>query len=71
MGVGFEKIYLMQNPLNASSSEVISTYVYKVGLLGANFSFSAAVGLFNSVINLILLLTVNFFARKVSETSLW
>jgi putative aldouronate transport system permease protein len=71
MGVGIEKIYLMQNPLNASSSEVISTYVYKVGLLGANFSFSAAVGLFNSVINLILLLTVNFFARKVSETSLW
>ena len=52
MGVGFEKIYLMQNPLNVSSSEVISTYVYKVGLLGANFSFSAAVGLFNSVINL-------------------
>jgi putative aldouronate transport system permease protein len=71
MGVGFEKIYLMQNPLNMSTSEVISTYVYKVGLLGANFSFSSAVGLFNSVINLILLLIVNSFARKVSETSLW
>ncbi len=71
MGVGFEKIYLMQNPLNSSSSEVISTYVYKVGLLGANFSFSSAVGLFNSVINLILLLSVNFAARKWSETSLW
>ncbi len=71
MGVGFEKIYLMQNSLNISSSEVISTYVYKVGLVGANFSFSSAVGLFNSVINLILLLIVNAISRKVSETSLW
>lgn len=71
MGVGFEKIYLMQNPLNLSTSEVISTYVYKVGLVGANFSFSAAIGFFNSVINLILLLIVNYIARKVSETSLW
>lgn len=71
MGVGFEKIYLMQNPLNLSSSEVISTYVYKVGLVGANFSFSSAVGLFNSVVNLILLLTVNFAAKKISDSSLW
>lgn len=71
MGVGFEKIYLMQNPLNLSSSEVISTYVYKVGLVGANFSFSSAVGLFNSVVNLILLLIVNFIAKRISETSLW
>jgi putative aldouronate transport system permease protein len=71
MAVGFEKIFLMQNPLNLSSSEVISTYVYKVGLVGANFSFSTAVGLFNSVINLILLIAVNAFARKVSENSLW
>lgn len=71
MGVGFEKIFLMQNSLNLSSSEVISTYVYKVGLIGANFSFSAAVGLFNSAINLILLLIVNFVARRVSQTSLW
>ncbi|WP_229730089.1 ABC transporter permease [Paenibacillus silvae] len=71
MGVGFEKIYLMQNPLNTSASEVISTYVYKVGLIGANFSFSSAVGLFNSVINLILLIIVNSISRKVSENSLW
>ncbi|MFC0394897.1 ABC transporter permease [Paenibacillus mendelii] len=71
MNVGFEKIFLMQNPLNTSTSEVISTYVYKIGLLGANFSFSAAVDLFNSVINLILLLTVNYFARRVSDNSLW
>ncbi|WP_245600138.1 ABC transporter permease [Paenibacillus harenae] len=71
MGVGFEKIFLMQNPLNLSSSEVISTYVYKVGLVGANFSFSSAVGLFNSVVNLILLVIVNFVAKRISETSLW
>ncbi|NBD23738.1 ABC transporter permease [Paenibacillus glycinis] len=71
MNVGFEKIYLMQNPLNTSTSEVISTYVYKIGLLGANFSFSAAVDLFNSVINLILLLSVNYAARRFSESSLW
>ncbi|MGD0035240.1 ABC transporter permease subunit [Paenibacillus illinoisensis] len=71
MGVGFEKIYLMQNPLNTSASEVISTYVYKVGLIGTNFSFSSAVGLFNSVINLILLIIVNGISRKVSQNSLW
>ncbi|WP_258171179.1 sugar ABC transporter permease [Paenibacillus sp. R14(2021)] len=71
MAVGFEKIYLMQNSLNLSTSEVISTYVYKVGLLGANFSFSSAVGLFNSVINLMLLVIVNAIARRVSENSLW
>jgi len=71
MGVGFEKIYLMQNPLNVSASEVIATYVYKVGLLGANFSFSAAVGLFNSVINLIFLLVVNAIVRRLSDNSLW
>lgn len=61
----------MQNPLNTSASEVISTYVYKVGLIGANFSFSSAVGLFNSVINLMLLIIVNGISRKVSENSLW
>ncbi|MBP3965405.1 sugar ABC transporter permease [Paenibacillus sp. DLE-14] len=71
MAVGFEKIFLMQNSLNLSTSEVISTYVYKVGLLGANFSFSSAVGLFNSVINLILLVGVNAVARRVSQNSLW
>lgn len=71
MNVGFEKVFLLQNPLNTGTSEVISTYVYKIGLIGANFSFSAAIGLFNSVINLILLLLVNFIARKSSETSLW
>lgn len=71
MNVGFEKVYLMQNPLNLRSAEVIATYVYKVGLLQANFSFSAAVGLFNSAINLVLLLLVNRVARQMGETSLW
>lgn len=71
MNIGFEKIYLMQNPLNVSTSEVISTYVYKMGLLGANFSFSSAVDLFNSFINLILLITVNSIAKRISESSLW
>ena len=71
MRLGFEKALLMQNPLNIDTSEIITTYVYKVGLLGAQFSFSTAVGLFNSVINLVLLLLVNKMARKFSETSLW
>lgn len=71
MKLGFEKIYLMQNPLNLATSEVISTYVYKVGLLGSSFSFSAAIGVFNSVINLVLLVVVNFIARKLSNNSLW
>ena len=71
MGVGFEKVYLLQTPLNLSSSEIIATYVYKNGLLDANYSFAAAVGLFNSVINLLLILIVNFVAKRVSDTSLF
>ncbi|MGF9696851.1 ABC transporter permease subunit [Paenibacillus sp. MABNR03] len=71
MAVGFEKIYLLQNPLNLSASEIISTYVYKMGLLNANYSFATAVGLFNSLINLILLLIVNAAAKRLSNTSLW
>lgn len=75
MSIGYEKIYLMQNNLNLATSEVISTYVYKIGL-GAgsnvpNYSLSTAVGLFNSVINLVLICTVNAITRKLSETSLW
>ncbi|MGI6261038.1 MAG: sugar ABC transporter permease, partial [Acutalibacteraceae bacterium] len=71
LSVGYEKIYLLQTPLNTNVSEVISTYVYKVGLVNAQYSFSTAVGLFNSVVNLILLLLVNTIARKISDTSLW
>jgi len=71
MDVGFEKVYLMQNGLNLTVSEVISTYVYKEGLVGADYSFSTAVGLFNSVINFILLIIVNKISKKATETSLW
>ncbi len=71
MSLGFEKAFLMQTALNLDQSEIISTYVYKVGLLGAQFSFGAAVGLFNSAANLILLLIVNRVARALGETSLW
>jgi putative aldouronate transport system permease protein len=71
MDIGFEKIYLMQNDLNRSASSVISTYVYEIGLLGSQFSFSTAVGLFNSLINFILIIAVNQIAKRVSGTSLW
>lgn len=71
MAVGFEKVYLMQNPLNLAASEVIQTYVYKAGLLGAQYSFSAAVGLFNALVNLVLLLVVNRAAKRLSGTGLW
>lgn len=67
----FEKIYLMQNPLNMSSSQVFSTYVYQVGLLDGNYSFSAAVGLFNSVVGFVLIILANLTARWVSNTSLF
>jgi putative aldouronate transport system permease protein len=69
--VGYEKIYLLQNSLNTEVSEVISTYVYKRGIVNTNYSFSSAVGLFNNVINLILLLAANGISRKVNETSLF
>ena len=69
--VGYEKVYLLQTDLNVSVSEVISTYVYKRGIISQNYSFSAAVGLFNNVINVIMLLVANTISRKTSETSLF
>ncbi len=75
MSVGFEKVYLMQTDLNLRASELISTYVYKVGLTsvgtGTQFSYATAIGLFNSVINLIILALVNAVSRRLSATSLW
>ncbi|MDF2650324.1 MAG: binding-protein-dependent transport system inner rane component [Paenibacillus sp.] len=71
LSVGFEKAYLLQNPVNTSISEVISTYVYKVGLQNAQYSFGTAVGLFNSVVSLTMIIIVNWIARRVNETSLW
>ncbi len=71
MSIGFEKAFLMQTNLNLDMSEIISTYVYKVGLVGAQFSFGAAVGVFNSVVNLIMITIVNRVASSLGETSLW
>jgi len=71
MTVSFEKIYLMQNSLNLKSSDVIQTFVYRTGLLEGQYSFSAAVGLFNSIISLILIFTVNNFARRTTDHSIW
>jgi putative aldouronate transport system permease protein len=71
LGVGFEKIFLMQNDLNREVSEVISTYVYQRGLIKAEYSFSTAVGLFNSVVNFLILVLVNYLSKKLSDTSLF
>ncbi|THF74808.1 ABC transporter permease [Cohnella fermenti] len=71
MSVGFEKVFLMQNELNREASDVFATYVYRSGILGAQYSFASAVGLFNSVVNLLLLLVVNRAARRISGNSLW
>jgi ABC-type polysaccharide transport system permease subunit len=71
MSIGFEKVYLMQNSINMSTSEVISTFVYKVGLQNANYSFSTAVGLFNSIVAFILMMSVNQLSKKLTDTSVW
>ena len=73
MSVGFEKVFLLQNAMNLETSEVIQTFVYKRGIAWQppNFSYAAAVGLFNSVVNLVMLVAVNALARRVSDTSLW
>ncbi|WP_407945049.1 ABC transporter permease [Paenibacillus albicereus] len=71
LSVGFEKILLLQNPLNMEASNIIATFVYKAGLVDAQYSFSTAVGLFNSVINCILLVAINQIVRRTSENSLW
>jgi putative aldouronate transport system permease protein len=69
--VGYEKVYPLQNELNLDVSEVISTYVYKRGIVDSSYSFSTAVGLFNNVANVTMLLIVNKIAKKVSDTSLF
>lgn len=71
MSVGFEKVYLMQNDLNMSTADVISTYIYRRGIVQASYSFAAAVGLFNNVINFILLILVNGVARRFSDYSMF
>ena len=71
MSVGYEKIILMYNPLTYETADVISTYVFRRGVLQADFSFSAAVGLFNSVVNLVLLYAANRVSRRLTQSSLW
>jgi putative aldouronate transport system permease protein len=71
MEVGFEKVLLLYNPATYETADVIATFVYKRGIMNAEYSFAAAIGLFNNLINLTLLFTVNYFSRKLSRTSLW
>ena len=71
INVGFERAYLLQTPATYETSEIISTYVYIAGIQNNSFSYGSAVGLFNSVVSLILIITANKISAKVSETSLW
>ena len=71
MDLGFEKAFLLQNNINLDYSEIIATYVYRIGIQGGQFSYSSAIGLFNNVINMVLLVVVNKIAKKVSDVSLW
>lgn len=71
MNVGFEKVYLLQNDLNKSAASVISTYTYEVGLINSDYSYSTAVGLFNSLINIILIVMANQISKKVADESLF
>ena len=71
LNIGYEQVYLMQNALNMSTSEVISTYVYKMGLLQQQFSYSTAIGLFNNTISFLMLLIVNKIVGKLTSSSLW
>lgn len=70
LSVGFEKVFLLQNTQNSMGSEIISTYVYKVGLKSFQYSLSTAIGMFNTVVNLIVLIVVNWFSKKTTNTSL-
>ena len=71
LNVGFEKIFLMQNSMNLSASQVISTYTYNIGILGNQFSYATAIGLFNTVINFLFLVAANFISKKASDTSIF
>ena len=71
LSVGYSKIYLLQNDLNLSASQVISTYVYDIGILGGQYSYSTAIGLFNNIVNIICLLIANKVVRRLTETGLF
>ena len=71
MSCGYEKVLLMQTDGNIEASQIISTYVYNIGLNGGEYSLSTAAGLFNSVINVVLLVIANYTSKKFSENSMW
>ena len=71
MSLGFDKAWLLQNPLNIEGSSIIATYTYQVGMLDGQMSYSAAIGLFNNIINIILVTMANKASKKLTETSLW
>jgi len=71
LNIGFEKVFLMQNNLNLPVSEVISTYVYKIGIVSNQFSYAAAIGLFNTLINFVFLIATNMISKKAANISLW
>ena len=73
LSIGFEKVYLLQNPLNMEASSILATYAYDIGLVGGQYSYSAAVGLFDNIINLILVILANYIVKKISsnEVGLW
>ena len=69
MNLGFEKVYLLQNPLNLDASEVISTYVYEIGLLNGKYSYSSSIGFFNNIVNILLMLLVNMLSKKIANVN--
>ena len=71
LNIGFEKVYLLQNDLNRGVSEVIATYIYRLGIVGGQFSYTTAIGLFNNIVNAVLLVAVNQISRMAGDTSLW
>ena len=71
LSVGFEKTFLLQNSLNQDASSVIATYVYEIGLLNQQFSYSTAIGLFNSIVNIIMIVAANMISKKLAHTGLW
>lgn len=69
--IGFETVYLMQNPMNMATADVFATFVYRRGIIAMDWSYAAAVGFFESMVGLIMVVVANRIARRVSETSLW
>ena len=71
LSVGFEKVLLLQNPLNLEASSIISTYTYEVGIINHQLSYSAAIGLFNNLVNILFIVTANAVCKKLTEVGLW